>query len=79
MKLQTKFIEKIKEINAKRYDEMLGALPPIKMTGNGFLVDEAYDYKNGRARYDLYIIENEKYFYCGLATISDFNLMLIPS
>ncbi len=28
-----------------RFDEMLGMLPPAYMSGNGFLVGEAYDHR----------------------------------
>lgn len=33
-----------KEINAERYDEMLGVLPPEIMTGLGFLVGEPFSH-----------------------------------
>jgi hypothetical protein len=31
-----------KEVSFERYDDMLGAVPPLRHNGNGFLVGEAY-------------------------------------
>lgn len=80
-KLQTELIEKREEVTAERFDEMLGALPPERMAHGGFLVGEPTDHggKNSAARYDLYITENGKYYYAGLATCKDFDTFTIPA
>ena len=80
-KLQTEFFLRDQEVTEERYDEMLGALPPERMTGNAFLVGEPMDH-NGegcRARYELYFTHEGKYFYGGLATVKDFEMWLIPA
>lgn len=80
-KLQTELIEKREEVTAERYDEMLGVVPPIRMAYGGFLVGEANDHngENNAARYDLYITENGKYYYGGLATCKEFDTFTIPA
>ena len=81
-KLDTQFLLKDKEVSQEKYDEMLGALPPIRMTDNAFLVGEAYDHAkdlSGRfgARYDLYFMEKGKCFYGGLTSVGDFDAFVI--
>ena len=43
---------KWKEVTEERFDEMLGALPPIAFSHSGFLVGEAWTHRiiNGRER-----------------------------
>ena len=82
-KIQTEFFLKDKPVTVEKYDEMLGCLPPIRMAYGGFLVGEAYDYgkdKSGNfgARYDFFFTEGEKYYYGGLASVSDFDTFLLP-
>lgn len=48
---------------AERYDEMLGCLPPVLWTGNGFLVGEPYDHHaiTGQPRYQAFFKRGETY------------------
>jgi hypothetical protein len=41
-------IEKWKRVDAERYYDMLGIVPPALQHGNGFLVGEAYDHRTCR-------------------------------
>jgi len=76
--LQTEFIIKQKEVTAEKYEEMLGCLPPERMTSNAFLVGEPVCHNSeGKPMFDLYFTEGEKYYYGGLATVSDFNTWII--
>jgi hypothetical protein len=81
-KLNTLLIEKKKEVTAEEYDEMLGVLPPERMSGNAFLVGEATDHVKVGSRYyprfELYFQHSGRYYYGGLATIKDFETFLIP-
>jgi hypothetical protein len=79
---QTEFMLKDREVPAEKYEEMLCCLPPERMTSNAFLVGEASDYGLGLgghfdARYELYFMSNEKYYYGGLATVQDFDTFTI--
>ena len=65
----------MEEVTAERYDEMLCCLPPQRMAYGAFLVGEASDHNSkGQPRYELYMKEDGKYFYGGLATASDFDV-----
>jgi len=80
--LQTEFILKDREVTEERYDEMLGVLPPERMTGNAFLVGEAVDYGKDLSgkflpRYELYFMVCDKYYYGGLASTEDFDAFVI--
>lgn len=52
------------EITQERYDELLGALPPIGQRANGFLVGEPTDHHavSSAPRYDACIMKNEKFY-----------------
>lgn len=78
-KLQVEFLIPRQEVTEEKYDEMLGALPPERMTSNGFLVGEPTDHLKGIPRYELYFIKDNKCYHGGLATIKDFDLWLIPA
>lgn len=80
MTTQTTFIVKQKEVTEKEYSDMLGALPPARMTFNAFLVGEPNDHEGegGRARYDMYFTEDGKYYFAGAATCKDFDLWELP-
>ena len=83
MILQTNFLSKSNEVSEEQYDEMIGAVPPERMTSNAFLVGEASDHGrdlSGRfgARYELYFMQDGKYYHGGLASASDFDAFLIP-
>lgn len=86
MKLQTAFIQKIKEVTEDHYNEMLGCLPPERMTSNAFLVGEPTDHaivanehaSLYQARYALYFIEDDHYYYGGLCTVYGFDMFIIP-
>ena len=77
---QIQFIVKHKEVSEEHYDEMLGCLPPERMTGNAFLVGEASDHGGEKyaPRYAMYFMENGKFYYAGLATVKDFDLWNLP-
>jgi hypothetical protein len=82
MRLQTEFLLKDKEVSEEKYDEMLGVLPPERATDNAFLVGEPTDHaldRSGRfgARYDLYFIHEGRYYYGGLASVSDFTAFVV--
>lgn len=81
-KLQTEFMQKDKEVTDEKYYEMLEVLPPEAMVANAFLVGEASNHApdlsgNYNALYDLYFTDNDKFFYGGIASISDFKAFLI--
>lgn len=89
--LQTQFIESKRTATAEEYNEMLGTVPPVRMTSNAFLVGEPVDHideyqktskglvKVCRPRYDLYFVDSEgKYHYGGLTTIYGYELFLEP-
>ena len=89
--LQTQFIEEKRQVTAEEYDNMLGAVPPIRMTSNAFLVGDAVDHideyqetpkgliKVCRARYDLYFTKDNQYYYGGLTTIYGYELFIAPN
>lgn len=69
---------KDKECTQEHYDEMLGAVPPERMTHNAFLVGEPWDHAKDLsghfgARYELYFIEAGKCYNGGLASTGDFD------
>ena len=76
-KLQTEFIIG-KKTSKENYFYMLGCLPPIKMVSNGFLLGEPTDIIKGEFVYNMFFERNKKFYSAGLATIKDFNTMLIP-
>lgn len=84
-KFQTEFIQKVREVTAEHYDEMLGCVPPERMTGNAFLVGEPMDHaivKNEhateyQARYELYFIDAGRYYYGGLCTVRGFDMFTV--
>jgi hypothetical protein len=84
---QTQWIVKQKEVSEEVYENMLGALPPARMTHNAFLVGEPNDHiavkrADGKmvwmARYDMYFMEAGKYYFAGAATTKDFDLWEMP-
>lgn len=91
MRLQTEFIQSIKPVTDKVYDDMLGAVPPIRQVSNAFLVGEAYDHINSVTqlpddsfsrqavpRYQLYFIDKDgNYQYGGLTTLKGFDTWVI--
>lgn len=81
MRLQTEFMLKTHEVTPEVYEEMLGVLPPERMTTNGFLVGEPTDHKGpgGDARFQLYFEEDGKFYDGGLATVVDFGLFNVPA
>jgi hypothetical protein len=79
-KMQTEFILANKEVDNKKYYEMLECLPPVAMVQNAFLVGEPVKHdKNFIPYYDLYFTHNDKYFYGGITTENDFKTWLIPA
>ncbi len=90
MILQTQFIEKKKQVTEDHYNDMLGAVPPIRFASNAFLVGEAVDHidsyidtEKGQhkvcvARYDCYFMEDGKHYYAGLTTTRGFDMWIIP-
>ena len=76
-KLQTEFMLKDSEVTESKYYEMLEVLPPEAMASNAFLVGEPTDHAkdlsgNFGARFDLYFKDGEKFYYGGLASLSDY-------
>lgn len=83
-KLQTEFLLKDKEVPEKEYWDMMEALPPEAMVQNAFLVGEPQDHEKDLsghfgARYSLYFRDNEKHYFGGYASISDFKTFIINS
>jgi len=81
--LQTKYLMKDQEVEVKKYDYMLGVLPPIRMVHNGFLVGEPVRHGEDtagrfRALYDLYFSHDGKYYAGGLASTKDFDTWIVP-
>ena len=78
--LLTHQIEKREQVTAEHYNSLLGALPPAIMVSNGFLVGEPMDHdsETGHPRYEMYMEEEDNYYYVGRATRADFELMLKP-
>lgn len=71
------------EVTKDKYFEMLEVLPPQAQATNGFLVGEPYDHAEDMShefgpRYQAYFTENGKYYYGGLASVSDFKTFLVP-
>jgi hypothetical protein len=50
------------ETTEKRYDEMLGVLPPAAMAGDAFQVGEASDHRNGRPTFATFCYRDGKYW-----------------
>ena len=87
MRLQTEFIEKQLTVSPEVYDNMLGAVPPIRMVSNAFLVGECYDHvpmvqNDGtsilKPRYALYYTEGGKHYHGGLTTLKGFDMFVVP-
>jgi len=78
-KLQTEFI-KGTEVTEEKYYDMLGCLPPEEMCGNAFLVGEPSDHggEGHAARFEMYFIQDRKYYSGGLATVQDFRIFMLP-
>lgn len=76
--LQVEFIMGV-SISAEYYEEMLGAVPPVRLLSNGFLVGEIYDHVKEGPRYQMFFERGDQYFYAGLSTVEDFDLWTIPS
>lgn len=85
--IQTQFIEKKREVTAEEYDNMLGAVPPVRMDSNAFLCGEAVDHVDMYVhvsktvyvpRYECYFMEGGKYYYAGLTTTRGYDLWRIP-
>ncbi len=86
-KLLTGQIETVKKVGEEKYYEMLECLPPKRQASNGFLVGEPMDHESedGSPRFQMYveklggfIKKKTKYYYTGLATVKDFEMMLMP-
>jgi len=80
--LQTDLMKKDIEVSADTYWEMLEVLPPEMQVTNAFLVGEPTDHApdlshNVRPRFALYFTHDGKYYYGGLASVSDFKTFLI--
>lgn len=62
-------------VSAQKYEDMLGVLPPERMTGNAFLVGEPTDHhgEKSRARYAFYYQLDKGYYYGGLMTAEKFD------
>ena len=78
-KLHVEMFEGAKEVTEEKYEYMLGVVPPDQMATNGFTVGEPYDHRNGAPRFELYFQKDGKYYTAGLATRSEFDMMLIPN
>ena len=56
------------ETTEDHYDEMLGCVPPVYMSGDGFLVGEAYDHRECRLTrkiaptFTAFIRDGEEFF-----------------
>ncbi len=75
-KFQTYWIMKDREVSENEYNEMLCCLPPERIARGAFLVGDASGVV--RFRYALYVTENGRYYYGGLASVSDFDAFLEP-
>ena len=64
----------IEEVTEERYYEMLGVLPPERMSGGAFLVGEPVDH-NGHFRYDYYFAKDGRYYHGGLNTTREFDTL----
>lgn len=55
-----------KEITEQRYDEMLGAVPPVLQMAKGFLVGEAVDLDptSGNPRFAAFINHEGRFYEC---------------
>lgn len=82
-KLQTQFIEPIKEISEEDYYYFLEIVPPTVMAKNAFLLGEANDHAKDettqtiKPRYRLFFEREGKFFYGGLTFADTFKSFLI--
>ena len=65
----------VEEVTEERYYEMLGVLPPERMSGGAFLVGEPVDAANGQFRYDYYFALDGRYYHGGLLTTREFDTL----
>ena len=75
-------MKKDKEVTEQDYWYMLEVLPPEMQASNAFLVGEPTDHAPDLShkfgpRYALYFTHDGKYYYGGLASVSDFKTFLI--
>lgn len=76
--METRFSDH-EEVSEEVFYDMLGAVPPERMSGGAFLVGEAWDHNSsGEFRYEMFYQEGEKYFFGGLHTTSWFDRKYFP-
>lgn len=64
---------RLQEISERQFDEMLGAVPPVRQTATGYVCGEPYDFNdNGDAVYYCGLYQEGKY-YMVLWSLSQFD------